>query len=163
MADWWLQSGTTSTEADANSPRMGGTRGSITSEQASANLVRRSVSVTVGSTSGAAFASTQMALWTAPVPVTVTSIKVTPLTAWTVATSGPVFDIWSCAAGAQVAYNASTTSVMKTVGDVNSCFTLLSSAVTLAACETLRLKVSLPGTTSCAQVAHFQIDYVTSG
>jgi hypothetical protein len=193
MADWWMLSGTTSTEAGADQPVMQGqavvtqaeivscgvgtaeladgavttakiTALNVTSEKASANVVRRTASVMVGSTSGETFsASTGLALWTAPVPVTITAIRVTPLAAWTMATCGEMFTFWSCEAGYLCTYCASSTSVLKTVGDVNSCFTLISTGVTLAACETLRLKVALAGTTSCAQTANVQIDYVTSG
>ena len=36
-------------------------------------------------------------------------------------------------------------------------------AVNLAACETLRFSLTLPGTTSCCQPTHMQINYVTTG
>lgn len=178
MADWWMQSGTTSTEAGANQPVMVGScavlgAGSVgtaeiaalnvTSEKASANLVRRTVSVIAGSTSGTGFASTSLALFTAPVPITVTAIRVSPMTAWSLATCGENIIIWSCVAGEITSYCTSSTAFCKTVGDVHSCFTLNSTGVTLAACETVRLKVGVVGTTSCAQIGNFQIDYVTSG
>jgi hypothetical protein len=193
MADWWMLSGTTSTETGAGGPVMVGQSAevtavqiascavqtaelgalsvtsaklgalSVTSEKASANLQRRSVSVTVGSTSGAGFASTSLALFTAPVPITVTAIRVTPLTAWSLATCGENVIFWSCVSGEISSYCTSSTGFCKTVGDVHSCFTLNATGVTLAACETVRLKVGVVGTTSCAQVANVQIDYVTSG
>jgi hypothetical protein len=171
MAEWWVQSGTTSTQAgpivrtpgggDVKTVDLGALQ--VTSEKASVNLATRSVAVTIGSTAGSAFGSTAFGLWTAPAASVITAIKVTPLMAWTVATSGSVFEFWSCAAGVICAYNASTTAVMKTAGEVNSCFTLNSTGVNLAACETVRVKIALPGTTSCAQMANVQIDYVTSG
>lgn len=183
MADWWMLSGTTSTETGANGPVMVGQSAevtatqiaacavqtaelgalSVTSEKASVNLQRRSVSVIVGSTYGTAFASTSLALFTAPVPITITAIRVTPVTEWVVATCGATFIFWSCSAGEIASYCASSTSVMKTVGEVNSCVALNAANVTLAACETVRLKCALAGTTSCAQIANVQIDYVTSG
>ncbi|MEY4762849.1 MAG: hypothetical protein RLZZ200_2705 [Pseudomonadota bacterium] len=171
MADWWMLSGTTSTSAGAmvRTPGGGDIKTAdlgalqVTSEKASANLATRSVSVTIGSTAGSAFGSTSFGLWTAPAPATITAIKIAPLMAWTVATSGSVFEFWSCAAGVICTYNASTTAVMKTVGEVNSCFVLNSTGVNLTACETVRVKIALPGTTSCAQMANVQIDYVTSG
>jgi len=192
MSDWWMLSGTTSTAAGANQPVMQGQTVitqtelascsvaeaelaagavttaklgalSVTSEKASVNLQRRSVSVTVGSTSGAGFASTALALFTAPVPITVTAIRVTPITAWSLATCGENLIFWSCVSGEISSYCTSSTGFCKTVGDVHSCFTLNSTGITLAACETVRLKVGVVGTTSCAQVANVQIDYVTSG
>jgi hypothetical protein len=172
MAEWYMQSGTTST-AGGGTPVLLGASGtiaasvipalSITSERASVNLNARLVSVIAGSTSGAGYTSTSLALWTAPTPITIIGIRVTPMTAWTLATCGAIFEFWSCAAGVICTYCASSTAVCKTIGDVNSCFTLLSSGVTLASCETVRVKVSAPGTTACAQIANYQIDYVTSG
>jgi hypothetical protein len=183
MADWWMLSGTTSTAIGAGGPVMVGqsaevTAGQIasgavqteelgalavTSEKASANLQRRTVSVIVGATSGAGFGSTSLALWTAPSPAVITAIRITPMTAWSLATCGENLIFWACSAGEISSYCTSSTAFCKTVGDVHSCFTLNSTGVTLAACETVRLKVGVVGTTSCAQVANVQIDYVTSG
>lgn len=161
MSDWWMQSGTTSTAEGANGPAMSGF-GTITSEKASTNLVTRAITVTIGTTSGIAFGSTASVVWTAPTPVTVTSIKVVPYMGWTVATSGDVLEFWSCAAGVIATQIASSTSIFKTAGDITS-LTLNSTAVDLAACESIRFKMSLPGTTSCCQPSHVQINYVTTG
>lgn len=161
MADWWTQSGTTSTAEGANGPVLAGA-GTVTSERASTNLVTRAITVTIGTTSGVAFGSSDAVLWTAPTPVTLTSIKVVPYMNWVVATSGDVLEFWSCTAGAISSKAACSTGLFGTAGSITT-LTLNSSAVDLAACESLRFKMSLPGTTSCCKPSHVQINYVTTG
>ncbi len=161
MADWWMQSGTTSTAEGADAPMMAGF-GSITSERASTRLVTRTVMATIGTTQNITFGSTAAVLWTAPTPVTLTSISIAPHLAWTVATSGDVLEIWSCTAGVIATKNACATGLFGTAGAITA-LTLNSTAVDLAACESVRLKMTLPGTTACSQPSHIQINYVTTG
>lgn len=161
MADWWMLSGTTSTAEGANAPIVSGV-GSVTSEKVSTNLVTKSVTVTIGTTSGIAFGSTASVLWTPATPVTLTSIRVSPYMRWTVATSGDVLEFWSCSAGAIATQVACSTGLFNVAGVISG-ITLNSTAVDLAACESLRFKMSLPGTTSCCQPTHVQINYITTG
>ena len=191
MADWWMQSGATSTAPGANAPLTLGTAAittaelaagavaeaaiasgavtvtklgalSVTSEKASANLVKRTVVTTFGSTFGTGYASTGIPIWTAPTASVISAIRLTPMTPWNMATCGETLTFWSCVAGIISLYCTSSTGTCKTVGNVNSCFTLKSTGVNLAACETLRLVIAISAS-SCAQVGAYQVDYVTSG
>lgn len=161
MADWWMQSGTTSTAEGADGPMMAGF-GSITSERASTNLVTRTVTVTIGTTSGVALGSTSAVLWTAPTRATLSAIQVAPHLGWVVATSGDVLEFWACTAGTIATKNACTTGLFGAAGVITP-MTLQSSALDLAAGESVRYNFAIPGTTACCKPTSVQINYVTTG
>lgn len=180
MAEWWMQSGTTSTDVGANQPVMVGACAvlgigaigtaelgalSVTSEKASANLATRSVVVNVGSTFGLEWASTALPLWKAPAAVTLTNLNVMAVTPWIVTATTDVFTFWSCTAGVIGQYCSTSNTVLSAGGlCIPSCQFVYncSTGLNLVACEVVRVALTRAAN-SCAQGASIQIDYVTSG
>jgi len=189
MADWWQQSGTTSSEL-TGSPVIAGTTGawgiascSITgdmlqdrtitqdkigwsqvySEKASTRLCTRSVSVALPGdpTKGNTWGSTDIALWKAPTPVSLLKVTVIPQIAWQFVTCGEELCLFSCVAGILGTYCTSSTEFFKTL-PADYVFSEAGNQ-DIAACEYLRIGIVGLGTCSDIGYGLVQIDYWTTG
>lgn len=155
--DWWLQSGTTSTD---EGPALMGQSGQVKSEMLSDNPLTRSIALPfVGRTaSSSAGYSSDYVLWRPFVPLTIQRVQLVTgaQTALTTDTDFVLFrNSSSCVAGVTI---TSTT----VEGGTRTAVTLVNAAI--AACTDVTLKFAY---STCAEPSqprgHVQIDYQTAG
>ncbi len=161
--DWWLETGTTSTDdALIVAPEIGAR--AVTSEKASVNLLTRTViNVLPNPAKGSDLGSTGFVVWRPTVPVTLQKILVVPHQLWSAVTSCGNFTIWSCAGGTLASYTACSTAFGPAVGDPFTVANLTGcSAGTLAAGASLLASLLAIGTCDDAPAHTIQIDYTTT-
>lgn len=182
MADWWLQTGTTSTAPNAESPFMSDVSGqisatelascavttakvaatSITSEKASTNLLTRSYSATLPDPAqGITLGSTGFVVWKPSVPVRISALQLVPLGAWSATTCGAQLVVWGSCQGVLATVTASSTTFSTGPGEPMT-VSLNSTAVGIGAGE--RICAALLSLNACDNApGHLvQFDYTTT-